>query len=46
MIEKGRHLRSHMERNNRKCYHGVEDEKHFVMNCPQYDEEHTSVSSL
>ena len=20
---------------------GVEDEKHFVMNCPQYDQEHT-----
>ena len=46
MIEKGRHLRPQIERNNRKCFHckdDVEDEKHFVMNCPQYDQERTSL---
>ena len=37
MIEKGRHLR--IEKNERKCYFckdKIEDEEHFLINCPLY----------
>ena len=39
MIEKGRHLRQKMERNERKCFickNAVEDEFHFITKCPLY----------
>ena len=42
MIEKGRHLRPQIERNERKCFvckEDVEDEKHFVIKCPLYEKE-------
>ena len=37
MIEKGRHLR--IDKNERKCYFckdKIEDEEHFLINCPLY----------
>ena len=42
MIEKGRHQRPRIERNERKCFickDKVEDEIHFVINCPLYTDE-------
>ena len=39
MIEKGRHMRPRIERNERKCFNcktEVEDECHFVTKCPLY----------
>ena len=39
MIEKGRHMRPKMDRNERKCYFcktEVENEEHFVIKCPLY----------
>ena len=41
MIEKGRHARPKIERENRKCpicTQTVEDECHFILNCPLYDD--------
>ena len=42
MIEKGRHMRPRIERNERKCFicnNDVEDEIHFLIKCPLYDTE-------
>ena len=42
LIEKGRHMRPRLERNERKCFNckeEVEDECHFVIECPLYTEE-------
>ena len=39
MIEKGRHMRPQIERNDRKCFHckdQIENESHFVTTCPLY----------
>ena len=44
MIEKGRHLRPRIERNERKCFlykDEIEDEKHFITKCPLYAQERT-----
>ena len=44
MIEKGRHVRPRMERNERKCFlckDEIEDEKHFITKCPLYAQERT-----
>ena len=44
MIEKGRHLRPRIERNERKCFlckDEIEDEKHFIQKCPLYVQERT-----
>ena len=40
MIEKGRHQRPRVERQERKCFickEEVEDEKHFTVKCPLYE---------
>ena len=40
MIEKGRHLKPKLERDNRKCPYCVEcveDECHFIIQCPLYN---------
>ena len=40
LIEKGRHLRPRLERNDRKCFickAEVENEKHFLITCPLYE---------
>ena len=40
LIEKGRHLRPPLERNDRKCFickNVIEDEKHFLITCPLYE---------
>jgi hypothetical protein len=40
LIEKGRHLRPPLERTERKCFickKEVEDEKHFLITCPLYE---------
>ena len=42
MIEKGRHLKPFMERSMRKCKlctHKIEDEAHFLIECPLYEKE-------
>ena len=42
MIEKGRHSRPKIERNDRKCFicqNMVEDEYHFITKCPLYNNE-------
>ena len=39
LIEKGRHMRPKIERNNRKCFscrNDIEDELHFITKCPLY----------
>ena len=39
LIEKGRHMRDKIERNNRKCFacrNDIEDELHFITKCPLY----------
>ena len=39
MIEKGRHMRPKIERNNRTCFHckdKIENESHFLTSCPLY----------
>ena len=44
MIEKGRHLR--IEKNERKCYFckdKIEDEEHFLINCPLMSNEDEKV---
>ena len=41
-IETGRHLRPKLERSKRKCFickNKIEDEIHFVVNCPLYSSE-------
>ena len=41
LIEKGRHAKSSIERNDRKCFHCkeyIEDEIHFLINCTLYTE--------
>ena len=41
MIEKGRQMRPRVERNDRKCFYcrnDVEDEIHFLVKCPVYQE--------
>ena len=46
MIEKGRHMRPQIERNNRKCFHckcKIENESHFVISCLLYNAEHESL---
>ena len=40
LIEKGRHLRPPLERSDRKCFickNEVEDERHFLIKCPLYE---------
>ena len=42
LIEKGRHMRPRLQRNECKCFkciHGIEDDCHFIINCPLYMEE-------
>lgn len=42
LIEKGRHMRPRLDRNERKCFlckDVVEDEKHFITKCPLYSKE-------
>ena len=42
LIEKGRHFRPKIERNERKCFlckDDVEDESHFITKCPLYSNE-------
>ena len=42
LIEKGRHMRPRLERNERKCFNcnvEIEDECHFIIKCPLYTEE-------
>ena len=42
LIEKGRHMRPPLERNDRKCFNckeEIEDEGHFIIKCPLYTEE-------
>ena len=42
LIEKGRHLRPPLERNERKCFickNEIENEKHFLITCPLYIKE-------
>ena len=42
LIEKGRHTRPKLERNDRKCFickDEIEDECHFVIKCPLYTKE-------
>ena len=39
MIEKGRHFKPKLERNERKCYvckNQIENEEHFLLNCPLF----------
>ena len=39
LIEKGRHMKPKLDRNERKCFvckDAVEDEKHFITICPLY----------
>ena len=39
LIEKGRHMRPKLDRTERKCFlckDVIEDEKHFITNCPLY----------
>ena len=47
MIEKGRHLK--IERNERKCpfcKDDIEDEKHFLINCPLYSKERKTIEKV
>ena len=42
LIEKGRHMRPRLERNERKCFvckDQIEDENHFIVKCPLYSKE-------
>ena len=42
MIEKGRHQKPVLERSERKwpfCESGIEDELHFIITCPEYENE-------
>ena len=42
LIEKGRHMRPRLERNERKCFNcknRMEDESHFITECPIYIQE-------
>ena len=44
MIEKGRHQKPVLERSERKCpfcESEIEDELHFVIKCPEYENERT-----
>ena len=49
MIEKGRHSRPKIERNDRKCFicqNEVEDEYHFITKCPLYENERKQLYSV
>ena len=49
MIEKGRHMRPQIERNNRNCFHckdNIENESHFVISCPLYNAERESLFQI
>ena len=49
MIEKGRHMRPQIERNNRTCFHckdKIENESHFVISCPLYNAERESLFQI
>ena len=42
LIEKGRHTRPRLERNDRKCFickEKIENEMHFITECPLYENE-------
>ena len=42
LIEKGRHMRPRLERNDRKCFNcagKIEDEYHFTIECPLYNDD-------
>ena len=44
MIEKGRHQKPVLERSERKCpfcESEIEDELHFIISCPKYENERT-----
>ena len=49
LIEKGRHFRPKIERNERKCFlckNDVEDESHFITKCPLYNKERVLLYEL
>ena len=49
LIEKGRHFRPKLERHDRKyfiCKDNVEDENHFIMNCPLYSNQRFPLNRL
>ena len=46
LIEKGRHMRPRLERNDRKCFvcnDKIENESHFLTECPLYENERNSL---
>ena len=47
MIEKGRHLK--IDKNERKCFfceNKIENEEHFLINCPLYSPERTVLENV
>ena len=49
LIEKGRHFRPKLERHDRKCFickNDVEDENHFITNCPLYSNQRFPLNRL
>ena len=49
LIEKGRHFRPKLERHDRKyfiCKDDVEDENHFITNCPLYSNQEFPLNRL
>ena len=46
LIEKGRHMRPRLDRNERKCFlckDTVEDEQHFITKCPLYSKQRSTL---
>ena len=49
LIEKGRHLRPPLERDNHKCFickNDIEDERHFLIKCPLYENQRESLFKI